>query len=176
MKASAWLLTIDNECHVAVGERELMHIIADEVEYVVAAGAPEGAGACIVWQNHQLPLFDVAAALRPDQAASGATVQPEIASGRAIFAIAAYQHCNENQVKFGAIPVRALPERIEVADDSGCDLPPELAGWRVLAHSCFKHERLGAVPILNLVRVFATERNRNDRLGTGSLSRIAESN
>jgi hypothetical protein len=153
MKASAWLLTMNGGRRVAVGEGEIVHIISGEVERVVVAGKSERIRECIVWQNRQLPLFDVAGALRVDHSAGDSMATAATSSG-AIIVIAAYQLSNASQVEFGALPVHALPERIEVADDSGCELPPESAGWRRLAHSCFKHQQHGAVPILNLGRVF----------------------
>ena len=158
MKASAWLLTMNGGRRVAVGEGELVHIISDEAERVVVPGQSERIRECIVWQNRQLPLFDVADALRVDDSAGDSMATAATSSGT-IIVIAAYQLSNASQVEFGALPVHALPERIEVADDSGCELPPESAGWRGLAHSCFKHQQHGAVPILNLGRVFASGEN-----------------
>ena len=155
MKASAWLLTMNGGRRAAVGERELVHIIADEVERVVVPGKSERIREFIVWQNRQLPLFDVAGALRLDDSASDSMATAADNSG-AIIVIAAYQLSNASQVEYGALPVHVLPERIDVADDSGCELPPESAGWRGLSHSCFKHQQHGAVPILNLGRVFAS--------------------
>jgi hypothetical protein len=158
MKASAWLLTMDGGYRAAVGERELIHIIADEVQRVVNPGGSEWFSEFIVWQKRQIPLFDVAAALRDDNLA-GDPMAAAANNGGAIIVIAAYQRSNTSQIEFGAFSVRALPERIEVTDDSGCNLPPESARWRGLAHSCFKHQKHGAVPILNLGRVFAPDAN-----------------
>ena len=147
-------------CRVAVGEGELVHIISGEVERVFVPGKSEQITEFIVWQNRQLPLFDVADALRVDNSA-GDSMATAVNNSGAIIVIAAYQLSNARQVDFGALPVHALPERIEVADDSGCELPPESAGWRGLAHSCFKHQQHGPVPILNLGRVFAPGENRS---------------
>jgi hypothetical protein len=158
MKAPAWLLTMNGGCRVAVGEGELVHIISGEVERVFVPGKSERITEFIVWENRQLPLFDVVGALRSDNSASG-SMATAVNDRGAIIAIAAYKHSNAQQVEFGALPVYALPERIEVSDDSGCELPPESAGWRGLAHSCFKHQQHGAVPILNLGRVFAPALN-----------------
>ena len=160
MKASAWLLTMDGGYYVAVGERELVHISLDELERVVVPGGSECNSEFIVWQNRRLPLFDVAAVLRDDNLANDSMAAAANNAGT-IIVIAAYQLSNASQIEFGALPLRGLPERIEVADDSGCSLPPQLAGWRGLAHSCFKHQQHGAVPILNLGRVFAPDANRN---------------
>ena len=158
MKAPAWLLTMNGGCRVAVGEGELVHIISGEVERVVVPGKSERITEFIVWQNRQLPLFDVVAALRFDNFAGG-SMATAVSNSGAIVVIAAYQQSNSQQVEFGALPVYALPERIEVSDDSGCELPPESASWRGLAHSCFKHQQHGAVPILNLACVFAPGEN-----------------
>jgi len=147
-------------CRVAVGEGELVHIISGEVERVFVPGKSEQITEFIVWQNRQLPLFDVADAHRVDNSA-GDSMATAVNNSGAIIVIAAYQLSSARQVDFGALPVHALPERIEVADDSACELPPESAGWRGLAHSCFKHQQHGAVPILNLGRVFAPGENRS---------------
>jgi len=161
-------LTMNGGCRVAVGEDEVVHIISGEVERVVVPGKSERITEFIVWQNRQLPLFDVAGALRVDNSAGDSMVTAVNNSG-AIIVIAAYQLSNARQVDFGALTVHALPERIQVADDSACELPPESAGWRGLAHSCFKHQQHGAVPILNLGRVFAGE-NRSDPFERSSQS------
>jgi hypothetical protein len=160
MNATAWLLTLDGGLHVAVGERELMHIVSDEVERVFVPRTPVHTSELIVWQNRLLPLFNVAAALREEDTATEATAEATQRGGT-IIVIAAYQASSESQVEFGALPVRGLPERIEVDDDSGCELPSDPPGWRRFAHSCCEHERHGAVPILDLHRMFAPDDNRN---------------
>jgi hypothetical protein len=154
MKAAAWLLKLSGGLHVAVGERELTYIVSDEVERVFVPRAPSHVKELIVWQNRLLPLFDVSAALRDDHAAGDAPTAPT-ETGGTIIVIAAYQVSDERQVDFGALPVCALPERIEVTDDSACDLPPEPPGWRRLAHACCELQQHGAVPILDLHRMFA---------------------
>ena len=154
MKAAAWLLKLNGGLHVAVGERELTYIVSDEVERVFVPRAPSHVKELIVWQNRLLPLFDVSAALRDDHAAGDAPSAPT-QTGGTIIVIAAYQVSDERQIDFGALPVCALPERVEVADDSACDLPSEPLGWRRLAHACCELQHHGAVPILDLHRMFA---------------------
>ncbi len=158
MKAAAWLLSLNGGLHVAVGERELTYIVSDEVERVFVPRAPSHVSELIVWQNRLLPLFDISAALQDDDAAGEAPAAPTETDGT-IIVIAAYQVSDKRQVEFGALPVCGLPERIEVADDSGCDLPSELPGWRRLAHSCCELQSHGAVPILDLHRMFAPIEN-----------------
>jgi hypothetical protein len=153
VKATAWLLTLGGGIHVAVGERELTYILSDDVERVSVPRAPAYAHELIVWQHRLLPLFDVAAALRDDDAATESSAEPN-RNGGSIIVIAAYQVSNESQVEYGALTVCALPERIEVADDSGCELPSEPVGWRRLAHSCCELQPHGAIPILDLHRMF----------------------
>lgn len=159
MKATAWLLTLDGGLRVAVGERELMHIISEEVERSVVPGAPAYARELILWHNRLLPLFDVAAALHDQDAANEAIAQSTQRRAH-ILVVAGYQVSTESQIEFGVLPVCGLPERIDVTEDSGCELPSAAAVWRTLAHSCFQHPQHGAVPILNLRRMFAPAENR----------------
>jgi hypothetical protein len=156
--APAWLLTVNDGRHAAVGERELVHIVSDEVERVVGPTTSDRINECIIWQNRRLPLFDASANLRNNSFTNDLKALPA-KPGKAIYVVAAYQLPEESQISFGAIAVLVLPERIEVSDETGCNLPPESTGWKELAHSCFKHQQFGAVPILDLVRVFGEGTN-----------------
>jgi hypothetical protein len=48
-----------------------------------------------------------------------------------------------------------VPERIQVVDEQACALPGSPAAWHQVAISCFEHPDHGAVPILDLPRLFS---------------------
>jgi hypothetical protein len=48
-----------------------------------------------------------------------------------------------------------VPERIQVADEQACALPGSPAAWHQVAIACFEHPDHGAVPILDLPRLFS---------------------
>jgi hypothetical protein len=48
-----------------------------------------------------------------------------------------------------------VPERVRVTDEQACALPESPPGWHEVAISCFEHPDHGAVPILDLPRLFS---------------------
>lgn len=56
----------------------------------------------------------------------------------------------DSSAGFGALLLSRAPERIQVSDEQGCDLPDTLAAWAPLALSCFVHPVHGPVPILDI--------------------------
>ena len=44
-----------------------------------------------------------------------------------------------------------------------CALPEPVFLWRRLAQACFKHEKLGALPVLDLARIFLTPADSEGR-------------
>jgi hypothetical protein len=94
----------------------------------------------MVWQQRLVPCIDLHAYLFGTLRSEAAKVVGIIGSG------AAATDCAE----WGALMLSRAPERIQVSDDQGCDLPDTLAVWAPLAVSCFVHPVHGPVPILDI--------------------------
>jgi chemotaxis signal transduction protein len=139
-KASAWLLVLDAEFQAAVGEREMVHLLQAPTAYEVL-DAPPYCRQVILWQEELVPILDVAAWLRGEEA----VLSPPLVG------IFAYQIADG--IAYGALPLAEVPARRQVSDEQVCPLPTQRPGWAQVALSCFKDgER--SVPILNLDYLF----------------------
>ena len=151
--AAAWLLPIHGNRKVSVGERELIYILSDSALRARVPRAPAMVREVVAWQDKLIPLFSFAAVPGNSGAQHNSAGGDDDAT---IVAITAYQSSNAGHVEFGALELQSLPIRIEVSADSGCGLPDDDLAWQQFAISCHEHPRFGAVPILDLARIFGS--------------------
>ena len=67
--------------------------------------------------------------------------------------VVAYLAAARRDLQYGALALPALPQMIDVGDDSRCALPTDSDLWPLIALSCFRHSG-GAVPIVDCGRIF----------------------
>jgi len=141
-EASAWLLILNSGQHVAVGERQMVHLIQSPQVFEIL-DAPPHCRQVLLWQEELVPIFDLAAWLGGQSAASA----PETVG------IFAYQAADV--ITYGALPLAVVPARRQVSDRHACVLPEQPAGlWKRVAFSCFR-DGDRKVPILDLQRIFS---------------------
>ena len=71
-----------------------------------------------------------------------------------LVAIVAYQSDLSQPAEFGALLLAGLPVRATVTDADACEHDEGVAGWARFASSWFRHASYGAVPVVDLRRVF----------------------
>ncbi len=146
--SDAWLLKISEHVYVAIGHLEMVHIHAEVPERLPRLEAGDYCQHQIMWQERYLPLLDIGAFLEG---------RCDSDNGHAFLCIVAYYIEEASAQDYGAIISLQLPTRIQVDDEDVCELPEPSEKWDLLAASCFRDGNFGAVPILDLTRIFSLE-------------------
>lgn len=141
----AWLLPIGAGAHVAVGEGEIAHILSGWRSLHPVPRSPRWCHDVFLWQGQVVPLFDLGVLVR-----RGAPVS--LASGSVVMIVAYATAAGD--IRYGGLKLSGLPFSRDVTDDQICDYPSDYAGWTNIAVSCFADPAHGAVPILDLPRLF----------------------
>ena len=140
--SAAWVLTLAGQMHVAVGERELVHLIEAPTLLEVPL-SPYYCRQVLVWNDIVLPAMDLAAWLQ------GQPVQRWLT----LAGVFAYQRRPGTTLEYGALLLAGIPTRARVADEQACPLPEPPAKWHALAISCFQQDNQ-PIPILDLPTIF----------------------
>lgn len=141
--ARGWLLGLPGQRTVAIGERELIHILPEAPLLYEIPRAPRHARRALAWQARILPVLDLAelfhaAALDADTPLVG---------------VVAYRAAGV--ARLGALALHGVPRRFETSDTQSCELPPALQALAPGCLSCLEHPDHGAVPILHLSALFS---------------------
>ncbi|MBU0499570.1 MAG: chemotaxis protein CheW [Gammaproteobacteria bacterium] len=125
----AWLLHTSADFYLAVGEPELVEVLARPRTHYVP-GAPEQCRQIIVWRDRLLPMVHPAALAGLE----GGGEQP------VFVAVIAYQEAPGEPLQYGALALADAPVPIQV--NAGPPGEPPLAGevWDRLLLSCFRQE------------------------------------
>lgn len=140
--SAAWVLALAGQLRVAVGERELVHLIEAPTLLEVPL-SPYYCRQVLVWNDIVLPAMDLAAWLQ------GQPVQRWLT----LAGVFAYQRRPGTTLEYGALLLAGIPTRARVADEQACPLPEPPAKWRALAISCFQQDNQ-PIPILDLPTIF----------------------
>lgn len=143
-EASAWLLQFDQGLSAAVGERNMIHLLADKPALFEIPQSPSYCRNVFIWQGGVLPLMDLPSRLLGRHSLSHGPL-----------AVVAFQNYPGTKTQYGALLLNAPPTRIHVNDSQACGLPDSLPGWRDLAIACFERGEQGPVPVLDLAKVFS---------------------
>ncbi|OGT79190.1 MAG: hypothetical protein A3H91_09805 [Gammaproteobacteria bacterium RIFCSPLOWO2_02_FULL_61_13] len=142
----AWVLPIDDSLHTAIGEGEIAHVLPGLHPLQLLPRCPTWCRNVFRWHDRVVPLFDLAALLRPQ----GVAVDSQA------IAVVAYPG-PDNSVHYGGLKLSALPFGRRVSDEQQCDFPASSPHWERIASSCFEDPLHGPIPVLDLARVFAIE-------------------
>ncbi|OGT91598.1 MAG: hypothetical protein A2286_12975 [Gammaproteobacteria bacterium RIFOXYA12_FULL_61_12] len=126
----AWLLHTSSEFLLAVGEQELVEVLARPRTHYI----PRATGQChqvIVWRDRLLPLARPAVLARLD----GGGEHPVFA------AVVAYQEAPGEPLQYGALALADAPVSIQVKAGPAAELPPlDREVWEGLLLSCFERD------------------------------------
>lgn len=142
--STAWLLNVGAERPVAIGERELLHLVPEPELFSVPL-APSHCARVLPWQGQLLPVWDLGVWL--DHTATER--HPGVA------AIVGYQSRPGDTPQLGAIVLAKPPTRITVADSQACPLPADTPQLSTIAIACFLRDQL-PIPILDIHTLFST--------------------
>lgn len=145
--STAWILDLGGERRMAVAQRQQLHLM-HEPQTQTLAFAPAHAQHLLLWSARCVPVVDF-----------GSWCQGEATPAHGLLGVYAYVDEAGSQHQFGALWLASPPVRVEVDDAQGCELPPELEGWRGFSLSCFRDERFGSVPVVDLARIFEAPRS-----------------
>ncbi len=137
-QAPAWRLSLGDGYHLAVGEREMIHLIQNPTLLAIPH-APRYCRQVAIWQGEVLPVFDVAAWLTGQTARDTVTLL-----GVVVFS-------DGDTVQRGGVVLDGIPARTLVADHQQAPLPD--ARWEPVALSCFAEDDL-VYPIVALEALF----------------------
>lgn len=140
--SNAWLLTLGSSFQAAVGQHDMLHLIAAPTTFFIPQ-APQHCQHTIIWQEKIIPLIDLEGWLQ------GRATD----NHKKYIVIVTYQIAST--LEYGALSLSTPPQRIQVDDSQSCSLPTEPILWQHIADACFKTENT-AVPILNLTTIFHT--------------------
>ena len=144
MSAPAWLLDFGSGCRAAVGLRQQLHLVhSPEVAEIPAT--PVHCAQVVFFGERCVPIFDLGLWLGRDGSAGE----------RRYLGIYAFSGAPGEVPGCGAFWLRAAPRRIAVDDAQSRPLPErDTTRWALIAHSCFADDA-GAVPVLDLHRMFS---------------------
>lgn len=150
--SDAWLLTLSDHLHAAVGNLEMVHVLPDMPDLFEIPQTPSYCRHVIAWHDKLLPLVDIEMLL------TGKSNQQHesLINSQMVFGIMAYKLLSGDQQSYGALLMTKVPVRTEVDDQQSCKLPANPEGWASLAISCFEHPEYGHVPILDLPRIYSS--------------------
>ena len=149
--SDAWLLTAAKDIHAGIGNLEMVHIHSEIPDLIAISNEDSYCQHEISWQGQHLPLLDLGLFLSGEPYSDKTTDYPE----NTFLCIVAYISTQENVQEYGAILSSQPPVRVTVDDKQACELPGTPERWSMLAISCFRHDVHGAVPILDLSRIFS---------------------
>jgi chemotaxis signal transduction protein len=154
LESNGWLLKLRGQLRAAVGLRELVHVLPYSPRLYTVPQTPPHARHVILWEGKILPVVDLAAYLEAGVEDGLGTATSRLSLDHLV-GIVAYQSAPGTEVSLAGMLLGKVPERIRVTDDQECALPESPARWQQVAISCFEHPDHGAVPILDLPRLFS---------------------
>jgi len=142
-EATAWIVHLDNNWCIAIGEHEMVHF----VEHPVCETIPHTPAHCqqiLWWEGEILSVMDLTAWL------TGQAVE----RAHAAVSIVRWQEQSEAAPQYGALLCTGIPQKVRVKDEQVCDLPVQPSGWKDVAISCFRHNG-HPIPIVDLPYIFS---------------------
>lgn len=140
--STAWVLDFGQGRRAAVAQRQQLHLMHTP-EVQALAFAPVSAKHVLLWNGRCLPVLDFGSWRGERPTADGN-----------LLGVYAYTDPGGGSHRLGALWLSAPPVVAKVNDEQACELPTEREEWRGFSASCYHDERFGAVPIIDLARVF----------------------
>jgi chemotaxis signal transduction protein len=141
-KAEAWILELKSGNHVALGKRQMIHLV-DYPQLSMDSDNEQSCLGYIDWLNRVVPVIDLDSHLYM----SSPDTDPKLVG------IVTYHNAVTELPDFGALVLPVIPARKEVDDSQACALPVELSAMRDVCLACFSEEN-EAIPVLNIRALF----------------------
>lgn len=138
----AWLLDFGAGRFAAVPYRQQLQLLHQPAVQALAF-APAQATQVLIWSEHCVPVLNFGLWCAQVATAQGG-----------VLGLYAYAPAPGAAHRLGALWLAAPPTVVRVDDAQACELPPERQAWRAASVACWKDERVGPVPILDLAVLF----------------------
>lgn len=155
--SNAWVLPIADSMQVAIGEYEMIHIITEWIKFNSVPHTPDYCNLTLVWQGNLVPVFDIYNFIYQSELVRD--VKSMDVYFVCIVAYSSVQHTDA--VEYGAVLLSELPYRTIVTDDLFCDYPSGQDNWSDISTSCFQDKDHGAIPIIDLQKIFGSSLSLN---------------
>ena len=143
-EVAAWLMQIDRASKVAVGQRELIHIVAAP-KYIEVPKAPFYCSRVLIWNNSLVPVVDLSLLVNKMSA---------FYHDNSV-AVGVYTDQNSGKTHYGGIQLTDMPVLDKVSNKQQI-LESELSSaWRPVSVSAYKSTDNEIIPILDLRRLFS---------------------
>ncbi len=146
----AWLLPLRGERVVAIGHDELRHLLIEPPIYKLPH-APRFCQSLVMWEEHLLPLYDLAAFMDTDNNSAADETESQDPVDH-IYAVIGF-NLGVGKVDYGAISITEPPLLIDVNDDDVTDIDRQIASRKMVVKSNFEYSGK-RVPIINIKYLF----------------------
>ena len=140
---NTWLLQLNKDLNVAVGEQEIAHILHQPDLFSV----PKTSDFCnqvLVWNKEIIPVINL-------NYFNVQKIQYEVKN--VVVAILTYKGVN-NMYQYGALILQNIPTLLTLKNINACDIPDNISDYRHLFISCLRSETEGIIPVLNTESLF----------------------
>ena len=141
----AWILYINPEIAVALGQFEIVYILKYEKNKLKNISGPEFCNQSILWQDKTIKIIDLDCFINLHYKKTNKILYEYIV-------IIPYIK-NEQEVLFLGLKIINIPVKYQVKDTQQCDYPANY-DWDKLSSSCFYDEKLGTVPIVDVTKIY----------------------
>lgn len=142
---AAWLMQVDRTSRVAVGQLELIHIIATP-DYIEVPKTPAYCTRVVVWNNKIIPVLDLSMLVN----GTSAFYQHNA------LAVALYTNGDGKEVKYGGIQLIDMPVLDRVSNDQQISESELSDKWKSISISGYRSKDDDIIPILDVHRLFSS--------------------
>lgn len=142
-KAAAWLMSIDQNLSVAVGQMQLVHVI-DRPEYIESPDSPYYCKYLVKWNEIMIPVMVLSLWLN----------DASIIHMNGIVAVAVYKD-DDGLIRYGGFYLKSAPVLEYVDNSQSVSLEQQPDKVKYISLSCYSSASNGSVPIVNVSKVFS---------------------
>jgi len=137
-------MQVDRVSRVAVGQLELIHIIA-QPSYIEIPKAPDYCKRVVVWNNKVIPVLDLSMLVNKTSA---------YYQHNAV-AVAMYVNGSEKQVQYGGIQLIDMPVLDTVSNEQKIVESELSVRWKPISISGYRSKDREIIPILDVQKIFS---------------------
>ena len=142
----AWILYIDPDNAIAVGQYEIVYILKYENNKLHRINGPDYFNQSIMWQGKEIKIFDLDRFINLQNRETKNVLYEYIV-------IVPYIQ-DGHDVIFLGLKIINIPIKLKVKDTQQCDYPDNYA-WGKLSSSCFYDEKYGTIPVLDVAKILS---------------------
>jgi hypothetical protein len=144
--SAAWILYINPEIAVAIGQYEIVYILKHEISVLKNINGPDFCNQSISWQEKIIKVFDLNRLINN----CDKNIK-EILYG---YIIIVPYISDDHETLFLGLKIVNIPLNLHVKDTQQCNYPDNY-DWDKLSSSCFYDEKYGIVPILDINKIYS---------------------